>query len=223
MFNMFPFNFSQIFNCTNFTSGTNFTSFTSFTSFTGPSGFNSMNQPQYPNEFGNLISDFLGGIDLEKLYSEYNKALNSINEELNNMNEELAGKEEYNFIEFEEFQDMYLLKIDLTGIDLRELSIKYDPGTIKVRLKRAEIENPLSYLGYGDQRIVKKDYSKTFDNIEDIDLSKVYKNIDNGIYILNMPKKYMLDSGSKIIDIDSYSVQSDKPEIIEVKNKKEEY
>ncbi|MDO5517031.1 MAG: Hsp20/alpha crystallin family protein [Clostridium sp.] len=218
MFNIFPFNFSQIFNCTNFTSGTNFTSFTSFTSFTGQNGSNFMNQSQFPNDFENLLSDFLGGIDLEKLYSQYNKALDSINEEL-------IEKEECNFIKFEEFQDLYLLKIDLTGIDLRELSIKYDPGIIKIRLKRAEVDNTLGYLGYGDQRIIKKDYTKTFDNIEDIDISKVYKNIDNGIYTLNMPKKYMIESGAKIIDIDSYSVQPDKidkPEIIEIKNKKEE-
>lgn len=207
MFNMFPFNFTQIF------SGSNFTSFTSFTGFMGQNGFNINDQfNNFTNEFENIMSDFLSGVDFDKLYSEYNNALKEINEEL-------TEKEECNFINFEEFQDMYLLKIDLTGIDLRELSIKYDPGIIKINLKKAELER---LSGYGDQRIVKKNYTKTFDNIEDIDISKVYKNIDNGIYTLNMPKKYMIDGQSKIIDIDSYSVQSEPEEIELIENKKEE-
>lgn len=214
MFN-FPFNFSNIFNYTNNNNGINFTSFTSFTSFSGQNGYDFFNQSQFTNEFDNLMSDFLGGVDFEKLYSQYNKALNSINEEL-------IEKEECDFIKFEEFEDMYLLKIDLTGIDLRELSIKYDPGVINVRLKKSEIEDSFNSFGYGNQRIVKRNYAKTFDNIEDIELSRVYKNIDNGIYTLNMPKKYMINSGSKIIDIDSYSVQPEKVEIIEVKNLKED-
>lgn len=207
MFNMFPFNFTQIF------SGSNFTSFTSFTGFTGQNGFNINDQfNNFTNEFENIMSDFLSGVDFDKLYSEYNNALKEINEEL-------TEKEECDFINFEEFQDMYLLKIDLSGIDLRELSIKYDPGIIKISLKKAELER---LSGYGDQRIVKKNYTKTFDNIEDIDISKVYKNIDNGIYTLNMPKKYMIDGQSKIIDIDSYSVQSEPEEIELIENKKEE-
>lgn len=210
MFNMFPFNFTQIF------SGSNFTSFTSFTGFTGQNGFNINEQfNNFTNQFENIMSDFLGGVDFDKLYSEYNKALKEINEEL-------TEKEECDFINFEEFQDMYLLKIDLSGIDLRELSIKYDPGIIKISLKKAERERLSGYSGYGDQRIVKKNYTKTFDNIEDIDISKVYKNIDNGIYTLNMPKKYMIDGQSKIIDIDSYSVQSEPEEIELIENKKEE-
>lgn len=210
MFNMFPFNFTQIF------SGSNFTSFTSFTGFMGQNGFNINDQfNNFTNEFENIMSDFLSGVDFDKLYSEYNNALKEINEEL-------TEKEECDFINFEEFQDMYLLKIDLTGIDLRELSIKYNPGTIKVSLKRAELEKMSGYLGYGDQRIVKKSYIKIFENIEDIDISKVYKNIDNGIYTLNMPKKYMIDGQSKIIEIDNYSVQSEPEKTELIENKKEE-
>ena len=210
MFNMFPFNFTQIF------SGSTFTSFTSFTGFMGQNGFNINDQfNNFTNEFENIMSDFLSGVDFDKLYSEYNNALKEINEEL-------TEKEECDFINFEEFQDMYLLKIDLTGIDLRELSIKYDPGIIKISLQRAELERWSGYSRYGDQRIVKKNYTKTFDNIEDIDISKVYKNIDNGIYTLNMPKKYMIDSQSKIIDIDSYSVQSEPEKTELIENKKEE-
>lgn len=216
MFNLFPFNFSHIFNYTNSKNNINISSFISFTNLSGQNQFNFMNQAEFSNEFKNLISDFMGGVDFEKLYSQCNKALN-------NANEELIENEDCSFIEFEEFQDMYLLKIDLTGIDLRELSIRYDPGTINIRLKKSEIDMSLSFLGYGNQQIVKKDYSKRFDNIEDIDISKVYKKIDNGMYILNMPKKYMIDSGSKIIDIESYSVEPDKAEIIEAKKEKEEY
>lgn len=216
MFNLFPFNFNQIFNYTNPNSGVNFSSFISFTSVIGQNQFDFMNKAQFSDEFRNLISDFIGGVDFEKIYSEYNKALNDINEEL-------IENEECRFIEFQEFQDMYLLKIDLTGIDLRELSIRYDPGIINIRLKKSELDKPVSFLGYVDQKIIKKDYSKTFDNIEDIDISRVYKKIDNGIYTLNMPKKYMIDSGERIIDIENYSVEPNKTEIIEVKKEKEEY
>lgn len=216
MFNLFPFNFSQVFNYTNSNKNINFSSFISFTSFTGQNESNFVDQSQFSDGFKNLLYDILGDFNLEQLYSEYNKALNC-------MNEELIESEECRFIEFEEFQDMYVLKIDLTGIDLRELSIKYEPGIININLKRSEIDKSLGFLRYGNQRIIKKDYTKTFDNIEDIDISKVYRKVDNGVYILNMPKKYMIDSGAQIIDIESYSVQPDKAEIIEVKSEKEEY
>ena len=216
MFNLFPFNFSQVFNYTNSNKNINFSSFISFTSFTGQNESNFVDQSQFSDGFKNLLYDILGDFNLEQLYSEYNKALNC-------MNEELIESEECRFIEFEEFQDMYVLKIDLTGIDLRELSIKYEPGIININLKRSEIDKSLGFLRYGNQRLIKKDYTKTFDNIEDIDISKVYRKVDNGVYILNMPKKYMIDSGAQIIDIESYSVQPDKAEIIEVKSEKEEY
>lgn len=200
---MFPFSFTQIFTGCNFTSYTNITGFFGQDKFSFNNRFNNLT-----NEFENIMSDFLEGVDFDEIYSEYNKALNDINEEL-------IEKEECNFIKFEEFQDLYLLRIDLSGIDLRELSIKYDPGIIKVTLKRAELESGSGYFLYGNQRIVKRNYEKIFDNIEEIDISRVYKNIDNGVYTLNMPKKYIIDGQSKIIDIDSYSVQS-KPDKIEV-------
>ena len=75
MFNMFPFNFTQIF------SGSNFTSFTSFTGFMGQNGFNINDQfNNFTNEFENIMSDFLSGVDFDKLYSEYNNALKEIND-----------------------------------------------------------------------------------------------------------------------------------------------
>ena len=129
MFNLFPFNFSQVFNYTNSNKNINFSSFISFTSFTGQNESNFVDQSQFSDGFKNLLYDILGDFNLEQLYSEYNKALNC-------MNEELIESEECRFIEFEEFQDMYVLKIDLTGIDLRELSIKYEPGIININLNK---------------------------------------------------------------------------------------
>lgn len=58
MFNLFPFNFNQIFNYTNPNSGVNFSSFISFTSGIGQNQFDFMNKAQFSDEFRNLISDF---------------------------------------------------------------------------------------------------------------------------------------------------------------------
>lgn len=82
MFNLFPFNFSHIFNYTNSKNNINISSFISFTNLSGQNQFNFMNQAEFSNEFKNLISDFMGGVDFEKLYSQCNKALNNANEEL---------------------------------------------------------------------------------------------------------------------------------------------
>ena len=48
--------------------------------------------------------------------------------------------DENSFIQLKQYEDMYLLTIDLKGIDLRELSIRYDQGIIEINLIRSEIE-----------------------------------------------------------------------------------
>ena len=42
-----------------------------------------------------------------------------------------------------QYEDMYLLTIDLKGIDIREMSIRYDPGIIEINLNRSEVERSL--------------------------------------------------------------------------------
>ena len=98
---------------------------------------------------------------------------------------------------------MYLLTIDLKGIDLRELSIRYDPGIIEINLNRSEIEKSSLKKIYSNV-LVKKAYNKKFENIEEIDTSQILKSIDNGILSMRMQKKYALESVSSIIDVDSY-------------------
>ena len=122
-----------------------------------------------------------------------------------NANDKEIEKEEddENFIELKQYEDMYLLTIDLKGIDLREVSIRYDPGIIEINLNRSEIEKS-SFRQIYSNMLVKKVYNKKFENIEEIDTSQILKSIDNGILSMRMQKKYTLESVLSIVDVDSY-------------------
>lgn len=113
-----------------------------------------------------------------------------------------------NFIELKEDKDMYFLNINLKGIDMREVSIRYDPGIIEINLYRLEMQK--SIFGIMPRNIlVKRGYKKRFENIEDIDTSKVYKSIDNGILSIRMQKKYTLEDFDTIVEVDSYECNID--------------
>ena len=219
MFGMFPFGMG------------NMISFTSFTSFTstkdGINGFNVTNgysgffEPNQANNFNqnmnningmnlldhiqSAVTSVLNNVDIEKLAEEYYTAISDTIREN-------SIEDDYDFIDFERNDDMYILRIDLKGIDLRELSIRYDPGILDINLKRSEYDNN-SYRGYTNN-IVKKKYNTIFDNIEEIDTDRVLKSIDNGIFTMRMPKKYALDSASKIIEVENYTVDNEKDKVI---------
>ncbi|WP_294394756.1 Hsp20/alpha crystallin family protein [uncultured Clostridium sp.] len=216
MFEMFPFGRG------------NMVSFTSFTSFTstknGMNGFNITNgySGYYdPNQIDNYYSDMnnLNGIGL------LNQIQNAFNTVLNNVDFEQLAQQYFNaisdgarqntientcdFVALERSNDMYTLRIDLKGIDLRELSIKYDPGSLDINLYRTEYDNnSYNYRGYTNN-IIKKKYNTSFDNIEEIDTDRVLKSIDNGVLIMKMPKKYSLDSKSKIVEVENYTVDGE--------------
>lgn len=228
MFGMFPFG------------GGNMISFTSFTSFTstrdgingfnitnGYSGFYDPNQINSYNQFNNYNSNMnnLNGMNLfEQIQNVVSSALNSIDlEELaqqyyiaisENIRENTI-ENNYDFIKFERSDDMYTLRIDLKGIDLRELSIRYDPGILDINLNRSEYDNnSYNYGGYTNN-LIKKKYNTSFDNIEEIDTERVIKSIDNGVLTMRMPKKYTLNSGSKIVEVENYTVDdSDNSKVI---------
>ena len=116
-------------------------------------------------------------------------------------NHEKSNRNE--FIKLKQDDDMYLLIIDLKGIDIREVSIRYDSGIIEINLNRSEIEK--GFFGIGLRNIlVKKSYNKRFENIEEIDTSQILKDIDNGILSIRMQKKYPLESLSSVVEVDSY-------------------
>lgn len=144
-------------------------------------------------KMGGIVSSILDNIDInEFVKGNENNFRDKIYEE----------KEEQNndFIELKQYKDMYILSIDLAGIDLRELSIRYDIGVLEINLNRLEIEK--RGIGVLSNRVlVKKAYNKKFENIEEIETSQILKNMDNGTLYIRMPKKYMLES---IIDVDFY-------------------
>lgn len=144
-----------------------------------------------------VMYSFLDNIDISEFSEQYKSTFSNDNYEKNEMGTET------NFIEFNQYEDMYLLTIDLQGISLRELSIRYDYGIIEINLNRSEIEKS-SFQNIYRNILVKKAYNKKFENIEEIDTSKILKSIDNGILSMRMPKKYVLESASSIIDVDSY-------------------
>lgn len=157
---------------------------------------------------GNIFGAFMSNIDINEMLRQYNELLQQYNEGNSNAsdNEENLEEIEDSFIRLEQYEDMYLLKINLKGIDLREVSIRYDLGVIDINLKRLEIEK----RGFGlfsSDVYVKKRYNKTFEGIEDIDVSCVMRSIDNGIFSIRMPKKFFINSSSKIIDVDNYKIE----------------
>jgi HSP20 family protein len=139
-----------------------------------------------------VMHSFLDNIDISEFTENYIDTFSTGKVEAIN---------ESNFIELKQYEDMYLLTVDLEGIDLRELSIRYEPGIIEINLNRSEIEKSSLRQIYGN-RLVKKSYYKKFENIEEIDTSQILKSIDNGILSMRMQKKYELLE--RIIDVDSY-------------------
>lgn len=154
------------------------------------------------NNIGNvsgMIQSFLDNIDLSEITKNY--------EETSNEHLERDEEAENSFIQLKQDDDMYLLTINLRGIDLRELSIRYDPGIIEINANRSEVQRS-SFGILSNNMIVKKSYNRKFENIEEIDTDQVLKNIDNGVLSIRMPKKYVLESGTNIIEVDSIEVDS---------------
>lgn len=144
-----------------------------------------------------VMNSFLDNIDASEFKEDYREDFT------NTHYEEKEEAYENNFIELDQYEDMYLLTIDLNGIDMRELSIRYDQGKIEINLNRSEVER--IFLGIIPKNIfVKKAYNKKFENIEEIDTSQILKSVDNGILSIRMQKKYSLESISSIVDVDSY-------------------
>lgn len=141
---------------------------------------------------GGIMKSFLDNVDLSEFTKGYEDTF--IDE---------SKKENNNFIELKQYEDMYLLTINLKGVNLRELSIRYDPGIIEVNLNRSEVEKG----GFGilsSNILVKRAYNKRFESIEEINTDQIFKSIDNGILSLRMPKKYVLEKEPIIIEVESY-------------------
>lgn len=168
---------------------------------------NSIDINELANEFRALLSDLGKQLNIQDIAGEYMNSMNNRGIETN------KTEEEYEFIKFKELNDMYVLKIDLSGVDLRELSVKYDPGVIKISLKRSEYDDSIDFNGYNNPKVIKREYKKTFNNIEEVDLSRVIKNVDGGSFNLRMPKKYVLEQGNNIIDVDKFIDEGNRPSI----------
>ena len=149
-----------------------------------------------------VMNSFLDNIYISELTENYEDTFSNTNDK------EIEEANEADFIELELIEDMYLLTIDLKGIDLRELSIRYDPGIIEVNLNRSEIEKN-SFKGIFSNMPAKKLYNKKFENIEEIDTSQILKSIDNGVFSIRMQKKYAIESVSTIVDVNSYEENVD--------------
>jgi len=144
-----------------------------------------------------IMYSFLDNIDINEFVEDYREAFS------NNNHEEREDADEENFIVLDQYKDMYLLTIDLKGVDIRGLSIRYEAGIIEINLSRSEVER--RFFGIIPKNIlIKKAYNKKFKNIEEIDTSQILKNVDNGILSIRLQKKYALESVSSIVDVDCY-------------------
>lgn len=145
---------------------------------------------------GGIIQSFLDNINIDEFEKSYEDT--SSHEYFENREEA-----ENDFIRLSQDEDMYLLTIDLRGVDVRELSIRYDPGIIEVNLNRSEAQRS----GFGilsSNVLVKKAHNKKFTDIEEVNTDQILKNIDDGILSIRMPKKYVLENEAKIIEVESY-------------------
>jgi len=144
-----------------------------------------------------VMYSFLDNIDLNEFGEGYKETSSNAN------HEEREDTDEGSFIVLDQYKDMYLLTIDLKGVDIKGLSIRYEDGIIEIKLIRSELER--RFFGIIPRNIlVKKAYNKKFENIEEIDTSQILKNVDNGILSIRMQKKYALESISSIVDVDCY-------------------
>lgn len=148
-------------------------------------------------KIGGVVQSFIDNIDISEFTQNYGDDFSEEHFEEN------TKESNVDFINFEQDEEMYLLNINLRGIDLRELSIRYDPGVIEINLNRSEIQK--SGVGmFSNNILVKRSYNKKFDNIEEIDTNQILKSIDNGILSMRMPKKYVLENSATIIEVDTY-------------------
>lgn len=146
---------------------------------------------------GGVIYSILENGYMDEIFKEYTDEVS------NRYETETIEKSNDNFAELKQDEDMYLLIIDLKGIDIRELSIRYDQGIIEINVNRLEIENN-GFERFSSNTIVKKRYSMKFKDIEEIDTSKLIKTIDDGILKIRMPKKYVLNEFSNVVDVEIY-------------------
>lgn len=152
------------------------------------------------NKVDGRVQSFFENIDINEITNLYGEAFSDYFQNTDSDKE----NEEIDFIQFESYDDMYLLTIELKGINLKELSIRYDPGIIEINLNRSETNTNI--LGIKTQ--VKKHYNKKFESIEEIDTSNILKSIDKEILTIRMPKKYSFNDSAEIVDIDYTEVES---------------
>lgn len=165
-------------------------------------GFGNIINLSNREKINTIMNSFLDNIYINEFTEDYRDTFTSTS------NKRIEEENEKDFIELKQYEDMYLLVIDLKGINLREVSIRYDLGIIEINLNRAEIEKS-SFWGSSRNTFVKKSYNKKFEDIEDIDTSQILKSIDNGVFSMRMQKKYAVKSVSSIIDVDSYEENVD--------------
>lgn len=159
--------------------------------------FNDIFSKNNIEKMNGIVHSILDNMDINQLTEEYEDEFSG------KTYEQTEKRSTTHFIEFKEDKDMYFLNINLKGIDIREVSIRYDPGIIEINLYRLEIQK--SFFGFMPRNIlVKRRYNKKFENIEDIDINQVFKSIDDGILSIRMQKKYTLETFDTIVDVDSY-------------------
>ncbi|ACD53671.1 hypothetical protein ST12_15420 [Clostridium botulinum] len=152
---------------------------------------------------GNIIGSFLEDIDLSGLIDEFEQEYDEEKFNESQEPEDSKGKDVAEFIQLEEYEDMYILTIELNGVDLRQTSIQYNPGKLSINLNK--MEKVSQHIGmFSSDYMVKKNYKKEFDKIESIDESKIMKILENGVLKISMPKKYALNDDSKIVDVKNY-------------------
>ncbi|WP_160687462.1 Hsp20/alpha crystallin family protein [Clostridium sp. C2-6-12] len=160
-------------------------------------GFNDIFNENNIEKMSGIMHSILDNMDISQFTEEYEDEFSG------KPYEQLEKSNTNDFIELKEDKDMYFLSIDLKGVNIREVSIRYDPGIIQINLYRLEIQK--SFIGIMPRNVlVKRLYRKKFENIEDIDTNQVYKNIDDGILSIRMQKKYPLECFNTIVDVDSY-------------------
>lgn len=160
-------------------------------------GFNDIFNKNNIEKMNGIMYSILDNMDINQFTEEYEDEFSG------KPYEQLEKSNTVNFIELKQDKDMYYLNIDLKGINIREVSIRYDPGIIEINLCRLEMQK--SFLGIMPRNIlVKRRYSKKFENIEDIDTDQVYKNIDDGILSIRMQKKYPMEIFDTIVEVDFY-------------------
>jgi HSP20 family protein len=101
-------------------------------------------------------------------------------------------------VDVEENDQAYVLRAEVPGAKREDITVSIDGNTVSIRADVVDERNDQSGSRIRSERIYGEDF-RTFTFPQDIDDSKAEAKVENGVLVLNLPKKQ--GSGGKKLNI----------------------